>query len=474
MNRRAFAASCISYLASFSSQGLARSLNRVVSDCSTAVWRTSRSEKYRKLDVMDYQPPSRNGTQAVVTVDLKAPRQSILGFGGAFTDASCYLLSTMEETARVALMRELLHPDHMALNLCRVCVGASDYSRNAYTYDDNSVPDEGLASFSINHDKAYILPILREACAIRPSLFLFGTPWSPPGWMKSGKSIYGGMIEKRYFDAYARYLVRFLLEYKQEGISVQALTIQNEVDTDQDGHMPACLWGQEYEIQFIKDHLGPALAAAGLSTRLWILDHNYNLWGRALDELSDTALANYVDGVAWHGYGGAPSDMTRVHDMFPTKSMYWTEGGPDITSATYRTDWCKWSNTFSDILNNWSRSLVVWNLLLDEKGGPNIGPFPCGGLVTIEPDGLLVRSGQYWALQHFSHHITRGSRILPSLSSHPGVGSLAFTDTKGTHGVVITNASVACDITVLCGNHSEHLQCPADSISTVVFTSHLA
>src|SRR5882762_10311825 len=171
-------------------------------------------------------------------------------------------------------------------------------------------------------------------------------------------------------------------DYSTEGVRINAVTVQNEVDTDQDGRMPAALWGPEYEIEFVKNYLGPAFEHASLDAKIWILDQNWNLWGRVVDELSDPAVNKCVDGIAWHGYGGAPDAMTRVHEAFPTKHSYWTEGGPDITSPDYAMDWAKWSHTFTEVLRNWARCIVGWNLLLDEKGLPNIGPFHCGGVVT--------------------------------------------------------------------------------------------
>src|SRR6202008_4681745 len=142
-------------------------------------------------------------------------------------------------------------------------------------------------------------------------------------------------MRKKYLPSYAQYFVKCLEGYSKEGVTIHAVTVQNEVDTDQDGRMPAALWGQEYEIEFVKKHLGPALEQASLDTKIWILDHNYSLWGRALDELSDPEFSRYVDGVAWHAYAGTPDAMTRVHEAFPMKNTYWTEGGPSYRSTEY-------------------------------------------------------------------------------------------------------------------------------------------
>src|SRR6185369_4720668 len=171
----------------------------------------------------------------------------------------------------------------------------------AYSFDEGE-PDPELSRFSIDHDREYILPILREARAVNPGLFLLASPWSPPGWMKDNGSMLGGTIRRRYLESYARYINRSLASYNEAGVHVDALTVQNEVDTDQDGRMPACTWPQEAEVEFVARHLGPALQKSGLDTKIWLIDHNYNLWGRAIAELDDEGVRRYASSIAWHGY----------------------------------------------------------------------------------------------------------------------------------------------------------------------------
>ena len=341
---------------------------------SPRMWSTSGNQRHAQVPAPAWTPaaPPEPGT---IVLDSATAKQEILGFGAAMTDASCYVLSQMKDEERQAVMHDLFAPQEMALNVCRTCVGASDYSRTLYSFDDSPEPDPELKKFSIDHDKAYILPMLREARQINPDLFLFSSPWSPPGWMKPDKTMLGGAMRKTSFGPYATYFRKFLEGYKAEGATIDAVTVQNETDAEQEGNMPACLWAQEQEMEFAAKFLGPALRKAGLNTKIWVLDHNYSLWGRALDELSDPAVYEYVDGIAWHGYVGEPSAMTRVHEAFPAKSAYWTEGGPDISQPDYQTDWATWADTFNGILNNWARSITAWNIALDEKGKPNIGPF---------------------------------------------------------------------------------------------------
>jgi glucosylceramidase len=445
------------------------------------VWSTYRDCRHVSADPMIWKPRGDARADAIM-LDAAHEKQEILGFGGAFTDATCYLLGRMPDPQRRALMHDLFSADAMRLNVCRTTIGASDYSLSPYSYDESAAPDPELKNFSIDHDRAYILPILKQARSINPELFLFSSPWSPPGWMKSNKSLFGGTMRSLNFPAYAEYFRRFLDDYKAAGVSIDAVTVQNEVDSEQQGKMPQCMWGQQDEIEFVKQHLGPLLRKAGLQTKIWCLDHNYDLWGRALDELSDTDFVQYIDGIAWHGYMGHPSSMSVVHDQFPQKNAYWTEGGPDLTQPDYQTDWAKWGELFNGILNNWSRSITAWNLVLDQNGKPNIGPFPCGGTVTLDTrSNDVVHSGQYWALAHLSRHIRCGARVIAtnSMEPVPAGGSLlgdnrstslthsAFRNPDGTMVAVLANRGDRRQVQLVLGRESLDIAVPADSLLTL-------
>ena len=430
-------------------------------------WVTSQDRRLQEIKLSAWRKAAPGGLSAI-QIDESTRFQEVLGFGAAFTDASCFLLSGLSTEKRHALLADLLGPDGLRLSIGRTCIGASDYSRYSYSFDDSTDPDPDLQKFSIEHDREYILPTLREAKTFNPDLYLFSSPWSPPGWMKASGSMMGGSMRKKYLPAYSQYFVKFLQSYSEEGIKIRAVTTQNEIDTDQDGRMPAALWGQEYEIDFIKNHLGPALERASLDTKIWILDHNYNLWGRVMDELSDPALCKYVDGVAWHGYVGKPEDMARVHEAFPSMNNYWTEGGPDYKNADYATDWVKWSRSFTSILRNWARCIVGWNLVLDEKGRPNIGPFSCGGLVTLDSQTHEVKpSGQYWAFAHYSKLVERGAHVIGSQGTLADIDHVAFVNPDGSHVLVLTNQGTEQKIAVQAGAQALELTLEPGSITTL-------
>jgi glucosylceramidase len=278
-------------------------------------------------------------------------------------------------------------------------------------------------------------------------------------------------MQRPHFASYAEYFMKFLDCYAAAGVAVDAVTVQNEVDTDQDGLMPACLWGQESETRFIAEHLGPRLAARNGAPQIWLLDHNYNLWGRVLSQLSDPRVSKLVDGVAWHGYLGHPRSMTTVHNAYPGKHAYWTEGGPEhLHDASYQTDWAFWGARFTEILRNWSRCIIAWNLALDENGKPNIGPFECGGVVTIDSrTGQIVPSGQYWALIHYSHAVRRGARRFESRGALKGVSHAAFANPDGSRAMILTNAGADRTVRLRLSSLEAEIELPADSVATLTW-----
>jgi len=435
-----------------------------------SIWVTSPDDRFAAVAGANWQPASGSVAKDQIRLNPTVKYQQILGFGGAFTDAACYTFNRLSPEVREKLFHELFHPSEMGLSMGRVCVGSSDYATKVYSFDEGE-PDPQLTRFSIEHDREYILPILRQARQANPDLFLFSSPWSPPGWMKFNRSMLGGSMRESSLPVYAQYYLKFLQAYTAEGVPIQALTSQNEVDTDQDGKMPACLWGQEMEIRFVRDHLGPLLESKAVPTKIWLLDHNYNLWGRAVCMLEDEKLRKYSNAIAWHGYVGVPEMMSRVYSAFPEAEMHWTEGGPDITSPTYQTDWCEWSSTFSAILGNWCRSITAWNLALDEKGRPNIGPFPCGGVVTIDSQTReITRSGQYWAFAHYSRLMKRGARRLESESTTSELQHVAVENPDGQLVVVLTNPGAVRNVELRLGDLAASISLKANSVTNLAWS----
>jgi glucosylceramidase len=433
-------------------------------------WVTCGSKHCAEAPAISWHTAGGGSGKDVLHVSFDKKKQEVLGFGGAFTDGACFTFDKMPEASREKLLKQLFSPSEMNLSVSRVCMGSSDYSTHVYSYDEGE-PDPQMKRFSIAEDEKYILPILKTARKINPDLFILATPWSPPGWMKPNNSMLGGNMQRKSLGAYATYFSKFLNAYQSAGVPIQAVSVQNEVDTDQDSRMPACSWPQEYEMDFVRNELGPKLEKEGSKTKIWIIDHNYNLWGRAVDELEGENMLKYTGAVAWHGYVGAPEQMSRVHNAFPSVDMHWTEGGPDYTQADYASDWSKWAGSFCGILNNWCKSIIVWNLSLDEAGKPNLGPFPCGGLVTVNSKSKDVSySGQYWAIAHFSKFIKRGAHVVASDCDDHDLSFVAAENPDGKHVVVAANPGKVAKIVKLevAGKQAElHLE--PDSVNTFVW-----
>ncbi len=363
-----------------------------------------------------------------------------LGFGVAITGSSCYNLSLMDNTERQQLLKRLYTSEGLNLKIGRLTIGASDYSAELYTYDDVE-GDTDLTHFSIERDKAYILPMIKEILAVAPDLTLFASPWSPPAWMKTGGSVGGGYMREKYLDCYADYIVKYIQAYEAEGIRINAITPQNEPETQQGGKMPACIWHPDIEAKFISI-LRKKFDINNISTKIWCYDHCFDGAHRVAWCLKEhPALKSDCDGIAFHYYGGSIEQTAFLKAEYPELQLHFTEGGPRLYD-NYDTDWCKWTLMMIKALCNGYSSFTGWNLMLDESGGPNVGPFFCGGLVTRNSiSGELSYSGQYKAFRHFAD-ITAASRVYPLSFDHHDLQMFGF-DRKGflfTEGCVAENA----------------------------------
>lgn len=436
---------------------------------SLSVWVTDERRRVSAAPPISWTDAKTGVARDSITVSPEKKYQEILGFGGAFSDATCYMFIQLSATARAGLFHTLFHPSEMGLNVCRTCIGSADSAATVYSYDDGDM-DPDMRRFSIEKDRQYVLPMLREARGVNPDLFLFSSPWSPPGWMKSNRSMLGGCMRHTYMPAYANYFLKFLRGYAAEGVPVQAITVQNQVDTDQDGQMPACAWPQDYEADFVTMHLGPLFEKSGVKTKIWIIDHNYNLWGRAMGELETPDVRKFTNAIAWHGYVGEPEWINRVQDAFPDVEMYWTEGGPYYKAPDYLKEWANWGRTFTEILRNCCRSITTWNLATDEHGRPYVGSDPSGvgGMMIIHSQTKEVSySGMFWALGHFSRFVRRGARRIDSESSTTQLHHCAFENPDGSLVAVVTNPGPDRTCELRLGAKAASIALPGNSVVTL-------
>jgi glucosylceramidase len=348
----------------------------------------------------------------VIQVDDSQTFQSMDGFGCALTGASAQLINGMSGAAQDALLHELFATDGTSIGISylRISIGSSDLDDHAFSYDDMppGATDTSLANFSIAQDRTALIPVLKKILAINPDIKILGSPWSAPPWMKSSASSIGGSLYPLYFGVYARYFVKYIKAMAAEGITIDAVTVQNEPLYG--GNNPSMIMQAADQATFIKGSLGPAFAAAGITTKIIIYDHNADRTDYPISVLSDSAAAKYVDGSAFHLYGGNIYDLSKVHNAYPLKNLYFTEywvGAP----GNFATD-IPW-HVYNLIIGapwNWCRNVLEWNLASDPNQSIHTpgGCSQCLGAVTIS-GSTVTRNPAYYILAHAAKFVRPGS-----------------------------------------------------------------
>jgi glucosylceramidase len=384
---------------------------------------------------------------AVIEVDDTQKFQTIDGFGFALTGGSAQLLMRMDAAKRAELLHELFTTDGngIGVSYLRVTVGSSDLNDHVYTYDDvpEGQSDPKLDKFSLDEDKADVIPVLKEILAIDPKMKLLASPWSAPAWMKTNSNAKAGKLRPECYDAYANYLVKYIQGMKAQGIPIDAITIQNEPLNEK--NTPSMLMLSEDEGAFLRDHFGPALKKAGLKTKVILYDHNLDHPEYATSILKDARAAKFADGSGFHLYGGKTEAMSGVHDEFPKKNLYFTE---QMVVNGRDKDRMNVARPVGGIVigatRNWSRNVLLWNLAADAHFGPhtsNGGCPVCQGAVTIEGDEV-TRNLAYYSIAHVSKFVRPGSVRIGSYETDT-LRTVAFRTPQKKVVVVVANTGTA-------------------------------
>lgn len=384
-----------------------------------------------------------------ITIHLTetAAFQSMEGFGASLTDSSAHLIMTaMSAEQRNALMRDLFDPDEgIGLSFLRQPMGSSDFRLADYTYDDMPAghDDPNLSHFSIAHDYAEIIPLLKQARQLNPDLFIMASPWSAPAWMKtSGSLFHGSLIDSdEIYETYAEYFVRFLLAYEAEGLHIDAVTLQNEPHYEPYAY-PGMRMEPADQIR-LAIALGPKLAANNLTTRIIVWDHNWDNPAYAITVLNNSEAKSYIAGTAFHAYAGDVSAQMTVFNAHPDRDIYFTEcSGGDWASGFF--DNLKWdiSKLMINSVRYRAKTVAKWNLALDPERGPKIpgGCSNCRGVITIDPNGVVTREEEYYALGHASKFVRRGARqIASTLDPGNSIENVAFLNPDGSRIILVLN-----------------------------------
>ncbi len=425
---------------------VSRSMSRV-GGTTVNVWLTTSdgSNQLTAQPGLTFTSDSQNADSSTIDVNEHQQFQQMDGFGAAVTDSSAWLMYTrMSTSQRNDLMKHLFDPANgIGISFMRIPMGASDFSVNGpYSYDDlpPGQTDPTLSKFSINHDTAYILPLLKQALVLNPVLKFVANPWSPPAWMKTNGSMYGtsnghiGTLIPSDYGPLAQYFVKFIQAYQAQGIPIYAITPQNEPGYAPDNY-PGMFFPASDELNFIKNYLSPALNKANLYPRLIPYDHNWDNPNYAKTLLGDPATNRDIAGTSWHCYAGSPTVMTAIHALYPTKDVYETECATGASVTPIST-----SDLLMQSVQNWAKTVELWNIALEANHGPHTGGCPdCLGVVTVDPNaGNVIYSNDYYLIGHFSKFVVPGAYHIEATT--PGsLTDVAFKNPDGSKVVVAYN-----------------------------------
>ena len=385
-----------------------------------------------------------------VMVNSERRFQAILGFGGAFTEAAAVTWAALPAPNQAALLRHYFDAETgHGYSLCRVHINSCDFALGNYAHADVA-GDLALAHFNIDRDRSALLPMIKAAQAVAlqagaGEIRLLASPWSPPAWMKSnGQMNQGGELLPEYAAVWARCYVRFIQAYADEGVPIWGITVQNEPAASQ--RWDSCIYSAEQERDFVRDHLGPALAEAGLGhVKIIVWDHNRDLMvERAATVYSDAEAAKYVWGCGFHWYGEDCFEHVQLlHDAWPDKALLFTEGcqegGPHIGSAALGE---RYARSIINDLNRWTVGWIDWNLLLNEEGGPNhVGNLCSAPIMANRQTGELMPQSSFYYLGHFSRFIKPGAQRLLCAASKQDIEVTAFANPDGSKVLVVLNRS---------------------------------
>ncbi len=438
------------------------------------VWSSS-ADGQRKLERMpDLLLTGGAAGGDAITVNPAQTYQLMVGFGAAMTDASAELVIGLRDTRqRSALLDELFRPDRLNLSFMRLPIGASDFSREHYSFDDMppGTSDPAMKHFSLARAGPQ-LAATRAALQRNPGLVLMASPWSAPGWIKTSDKLIGGSLSPGHFTDFAIYLDRYLAETRRSGIAIRYLSIQNEPHFEP-GDYPGMRVEPTDRATFIGKYLGPLLQKNHRRVRILEWDHNWGQPDEARRVLADASASRFVSGVAWHCYDGDVAAQGAIHKEFPDKGSFMTE----CSGGGWAPEWGGTLGWMSDKLiigaaRNWSSGTLLWNLALDEGSGPHRGGCGnCRGVVTIDSrTGSITRNVEYYVLGHASRFVRSGARRIAS-DEHGAIHNVAFANPDGSRVLIAHNsASAPMPLVVRQGRRSFSVEMPAGEVSTFIWS----
>ena len=376
-----------------------------------------------------------------IEIDPSKTYQNIDGFGYTLTGGSVEVINQLSASKKEALLQELFGngENSIGISYLRLSIGASDLNSSVFSYDDLPAgqTDITLSQFSLSKDQA-LVDMLKKILTINPNIKIIATPWSPPVWMKDNGSSKGGSLKPEYYGVYAQYFVKYIQEMKKNGITIDAVTPQNE--PLHPGNNPSMYMSAEQQRDFIKNNLGPAFQTANLSTKIVVYDHNCDKPEYPLTILADTEASKFVDGSAFHLYAGNILVLNNVHNAYPNKNVYFTEQWTGSTGAFSGDLLWHTKNVVIGSMRNWSKIALEWNLANDASFGPHTpgGCTECKGAITINNSETFTRNVGYYIIAQASKFIPQNSVRISSTESG-NLSSVAFKTPAGKIALIVLN-----------------------------------
>ncbi|MCR5753134.1 MAG: hypothetical protein K6G91_14370 [Kiritimatiellae bacterium] len=409
------------------------------------LFQTTEAKDFREIATSGFTIHPYPAVEAL-DVDAAKAKHEFLALGASLTDASAWVLANMPANKRESLLRKLFTPEGCNLGAIRLNIGASDYSTGLYSYNDTP-GDVEMKNFSLARDDEFLVPMAKRVKELRPDVFVFAAPWSPPGWMKTSGMMISGSLKDEFMPALANYFVKYVQGYGERGVAIDAVCPQNETMCDTHGQYPCCVYPAAQEGAFVRDHLAPAFRKAGVGSRIWVHDHNPNARDlpRAKELLEMPGVVDAIDGVAWHCYCD-PNEATNLPPLkakYPQLGFFHTENGPHVVIKDRTEFW--WSARVFGMLQNGCGMFTTWNLCLDELGTPATGAHLCGGFAVVDSESHDVTfSPQYRLFRHIGPFVKRGARVMEVSGSRDGTNTILFRNPDGQYVLV-----VACDGTLV-------------------------
>lgn len=457
----------------------------VASDVDLFITTANGSRKFFHDSIAFNSKP--NMSPYTITLNPAESYQVMEGFGAAITGSTCYNLLKMSAGDRARLLKETFDPvSGMGYSYIRISMGCSDFSLSEYTHCDT----KGIENFALHtEDKTYVIPVLKEILAIRPDIRIMASPWTCPKWMKVNNltekkpfdSWTSGQLNPAYYQDYATYFVKYIEAMKSEGINITSVTIQNEPLNRYNSASLYMTWQEQRD--FIKTALGPAFRSAGIQSKIIVYDHNYNYDADRAENkdqidyplhiYSDPEAAQYIDGAAYHAYGGDKSELADVHARNTSKNLYFTEISIGSWGYSFADD-LMWNmnEVCLGTINNWAKAVIVWNFMLDANHGPNRpgGCTTCYGAIDIQSDyKTMTRNSHYYTIGHLAKVIAPGAKRIASIGyKATGLYYAAFVNPDASYAAVMQNdTDKPLNITLADGSHTFTFEVSAKSVVSV-------